>query len=77
MNRLVNRKSLFTWVAALVLTAASSQAATVVLPVEVTSALPVGTIPMDVDVDFAAIVAEAKQPGWLKRLLDGLFGRKH
>ena len=25
----------------------------------------------------ATSAAETKQPGWLKRLLDGLFGRKH
>jgi hypothetical protein len=63
MIRFVNRKSLSVWKAILMLTAAVSQAATVVVPVDVTSALPPGIIPMNVDVDFAAIVAEAKQPG--------------
>jgi len=28
-------------------------------------------------VDDRAVGAETKHPGWLKRLLDGVFGRKH
>ena len=49
--------------ALLALTATASKALTVVIPVEVTSTLPAGTIPMDVEVDFAAILAKAKLPG--------------
>jgi hypothetical protein len=63
MIRFENRKSISSWMAIFMLTVPASPAATVVLPVEVISALPAGTIPMDVDVDFADIIARAKQPG--------------
>ena len=49
--------------ALLVLTVTASPTVVIVLPVEVTSALPAGTIPMDVEVDFAAILGKAKLPG--------------
>ncbi len=46
-----------------ILTAPLAAAETLVLPVTITSALPAGAIPIDVEVDFAALLQTSKLPG--------------
>jgi hypothetical protein len=57
------RRLLAAGMAIVALTVVSSQAATVAVPLELTSPLPAGIIPMDVEMDFAKLLADAKQPG--------------